>query len=642
MDLVRSRLTTLQSEFEILQIEETTPESISDLRDALVALKAMVDSLLARTDISREELDGLLAPIEELENSLSRVVLRVRIPHGLHQGSETAVYAGPGDIPLQTLLQEPSNEFAPLSATLTRRLSDPPSSAHTGDFRVKSISSDGANGFRVVYETDDIERTVSFLETDFDTPGCQNCYTKEDDDGVAYWLLENLGGTMEFRYMFPGRFSLLQDDINLRDYMSFGSRTRTVDLPTGEVTYVGYLDSDTYATDDPGQRERIRGVVNLTTDFGVGTIEGRIRHLEKRSSGANAYLELPETTHFTARDATLTDGRLLGALMGADLDANALSSESVGGYQGAILGEFYGPKGEEFGGVVSATSEEHNRVLGGTLRSKRLNPRVPSGSPTVMSAAIDRDYSASSTTLSDSSRVVSIQNDGASGLHVTFTFDGSSHRIHFEGRDYGADSRFPTMYFESDRNREFYLWDYTGGAFVDSPEFDYLNVSGWTVAEFESAGDDTPGFVARGPSVYGAATDALPADTATYTGRIYASSEPMDHADHSLRSTIRGSLSLTADFDAGTVGGTIDEIETRASGGSSFEATDGLITIESGAIAGSQFQAELTGQRGQAGFEGEMTGGFYGPDAMEVGGILKGTNSSDSSVVYGWFGGKKP
>ncbi|MCY4454068.1 MAG: transferrin-binding protein-like solute binding protein [Immundisolibacterales bacterium] len=641
LELVRSRLTTLQSAFEILEIEETTPDAISELKDALVALKAKVDSLLARTDISREELDELRAPIEELDNSLSRVVLQVRIPHGLHQGSETTTYAGPEDVPLQTLLQEPTNEFAPLSATLARRLSDPNSSAHTGDFRVKSISSDGANGFRVVYEVDDVERTVSFLETDFDTPGCRNCYTK-DDDGVGYWLLENRGGTMDFRYMFPGRFSLMQDDLNLRAYMSFGSRTKTVDLPTGEVTYVGYLDSDTYATDDPGQRERIRGIVNLTTDFGAGTMEGRIRHLEKRSSGENSYLELPETTHFAARDATLADGRLLGALAGVDLDANALSLESVRGYQGAVLGEFYGPKGEEFGGVVSATSEEHNRVLGGTLRSRRLNPRVPSASPTVVSTAIDRDYSASTTTLSDSSRVVSIQNDGASGLHVTFTFDGGSHRIHFEGRDYGANSGFPTMYFESDRNREFYLWDYTGGAFVDSPEFDYLNVSGWTVAEFESAGDDTPGFVARGPSVYGVATDALPAGTATYNGRIYASSEPMNHANHALRSTIRGSLSLTADFDAGTVRGTIDEIETRASGGSSFEATDGLITVESGAIAGSQLQADLTGQRGQAGFEGEMTGGFYGPDAMEIGGILKGTNTSDSSVVYGWFGGKKP
>lgn len=651
LDLVRSRLTTLQSAFESLEIEPTTPvalseeltpDAISELSDAIVALKAMVDSLLARTDISREVLDGLRTPIKELENTLSRVELRARIPNGLHQGSEITVDAGSEDASLQTLLQEPTNQFSPLSATLARSLSDPLGAAHTGDFRVKSISSDGADGFRVVYELDDVERTVTFLESDFDTPACQSCYTKEDDDDVAYWLLENRRGTIELRYMFAGRFSLLQDDLNLRDYMSFGPRTKTVNLPTGETTYVGYLDSDTYATDDPGQRERVRGFVNLTTDFGAGTIEGRIQHLEKRSSGENSYLELPGTTHFAVRDATLADGQFLGDLLGVDLDAGALGSESVRGYQGALLGEFYGPEGEEFGGVISATSDEHNRVLGGTLRSRRLNPRVPSGTPTVVSLAVDRDYSASSTSLSDSSRVASVRSDGASGLHVTYTIDGSGHRIHFEGRDYGADPRFPTMYFESARNHEYYLWDYTGGAFVDPPEFDYLNVSGWTVAEFESAGDDTPSFVARGPSVYGVATETLPPGTATYKGRIYASSEPMDHAEHALRSTIRGSLSLTADFDAGTVGGTVDEIETRASGASTFETTDGLITIETGAISGSQFEADLTGRRGQAGFEGEMTGQFFGPDATEVGGILKGTNTSDSSVVYGWFGGKQP
>ena len=506
VDLVRSQLTTMQAEFEILELDETTPDAVSELRDAIASLKAMVDSLLARTDTSRDELETLRTPIEELEDSLSRVELRVRIAHGLHQGSETTVYAGPEDDPLRTLLQESTNQFSPSSATLARRLNEPQGSGHTGDFHVKSISGDGANGFRVVYEMDDVERTVSFLETDFDTQACRDCYTKEDEDGAAYWLLEYDNGAIEFRYMFAGRFSRLHDDVNLRNYMSFGSRTETVDLPKGEATYVGYMNSDTYATDDPGRRERIRGVVNLSMDLRAGTMEGWIRHLAKWSSSENSYLDLPETTHLAVRDATLADGRLLADLVGIDLDRNALTPESLRGYHGAVLGEFYGPEAEEFGGVVNATSEEHDRVLGGTLRIRRLNPRVPLDATSVVSTAIDRDYAAASTTISDSSRVSSIQSDGASGVHVTYTIDGSDDRIHLEGRDYGADPRFPTMYFEVERNREIYFWDYTGAAFVDTPEFEYLNVAGWTVAEFESAGDDTPSFVARGPSVFGDTT----------------------------------------------------------------------------------------------------------------------------------------
>ena len=645
LDLVRSQVVAVQSRAVALQSalesDESAPDAVSELRDAIDALRTMVDSLLGRTDISREELQALLAPIDELENALSRVELKVRIPNGLHQGTGSTVYASAEDDTLRTLLLESTNQFTPLSATLRQSLGDPQSSAHTGDFRIKSIASDGANGLQVIYLTGDLERTVQFRESDFDTPGCRGCYTRKDEDGVTYWLLENKSGVLDFRYLFPGRFSLLDDDANLRNYMTFGPRTDAANLPAGTATYVGYMDSDTYAVDDPEQRGRIRGSVNLTTNFGEGTIEGQIRDLEKWSSSENSYLALPETTRFAIRDATLADGRLLAELVGEDSDVSATSSESVRGYEGTVLGEFYGPGGEEFGGVASATSEEHDSVLAGTLRSRRLNPRIPAGSPSVVSTAIDRDYSESSTTLSDSSRMASIRSDGASGMFLTYTIDGTDHRIHLEGRDYGANSRYSSMYFESARNREYFLWDYTGAAFVESPEFEYFNVSGWTVAEFDGADDATPSFVARGPAVYGVATDELPAGTARYDGRVYASSEPMNHTDHTLRSTMQGSLSLTADLDAGTVDGMIDAIEVRAAGDSDFAMTDGRIMVESGTIAGSRFVAELSGRQGQAGFEGEMDGRFYGPAATEVGGILEGTSSSSDSVVYGWFGGTK-
>ena len=54
---------------------------------------------------------------------------------------------------------------------------------------------------------------------------------------------------------------------------------------------------------------------------------------------------------------------------------------------------------------------------------------------------------------------------------------------------------------------------------------------------------------------------------------------------------------------------------------------------------GNQLTADLTGQQSQAGFTGDMTGQFFGPAAAEVGGILEGTNTGDSSVVHGYFGG---
>ena len=104
---------------------------------------------------------------------------------------------------------------------------------------------------------------------------------------------------------------------------------------------------------------------------------------------------------------------------------------------------------------------------------------------------------------------------------------------------------------------------------------------------------------------------------------------------------MQGSITLTANFDSGTVDGVIDDIEVRATGDSSFAATDGRIVVENGMISGSRFQADLSGRHGQAGFEGEMDGRFYGPAAPEVGGIFAGTSISSGSVVYGWFGGTK-
>lgn len=372
----------------------------------------MVESLLGRTDISREERQALRTPIDELEVSLSRVELRARIPHGLHQGTDASVYAHAGDDTLRTQLRDSTNRFSPLSATLRRSLDDPRSSARADDFRIKSISGDGANGFHIVYLVDDDEHTVHFRESDFDTPGCSGCYTREDENGVTCWLLENDSGVLEFEYLFPGRFSLSDDDTNLRNYMTFGPRTGTANLPTGTATYVGYMDSDTYEVDNPEQRGRIRGRLNLTTSFGAGTMEGRIRGLEKWSSSESSYLALPESTRFAIRDATLADGRLVADLVGMDTDASAPGTRTVRGYEGHVLGEFYGPGGEEFGSVASATSEEHETVLAGTLRSRRLNPRIPAGVLPVVSTAVDRDHAESATALLEDRLPSSVERSG--------------------------------------------------------------------------------------------------------------------------------------------------------------------------------------------------------------------------------------
>ena len=637
---------TAQAELDALRAEFGADEPMPSASAAVDSTDE--EDLTGQADATPDAWEALRARVDQLEDDLSRAELIARIPLGLHRGPETSVLAGSEEDTLAMLLQDALNRFAPLSATLRTDFSDPAYAARTGDFHVEAVTGDDTGGYQVLYRVGEDQRSVRFAVEDYDTPECAGCYWKEDPDGTAYWLTGYADQSFDFRYFFPGRFSVSVNDVGLRNYMTYGARTESADLRSGAATYVGYMYGDTYDMNDPDRRGRIRGTLNLTADFESGTVNGRIGALRFRPPGAALYADLPDTTRFDLRNARLADGQFVADLSGFDSDASAAGDTTVRGYEGTVLGEFYGPAAEESGGVLSARSEIHGRVLAGTLRSMRLNPRIPSGEPAIVSTAIDRDYTTSSTRPSDASRIASVESDGASGVIVTYDVDGTESAIHFEGGDcYGADPSYPAMYRVMHRegadSREYFLWDYTGSGFVLPPEFDYFNVSGWTVAEFGGADDESPTSVIRGPAVYGVATDPMPAGTAVYRGRMRAESEPMQDADHTSRTIITGDIVLIADLDNGTVGGTIDGIaELSLDDAADWADTDGLIVLRGGAIADGGFQADLRGGlQSLTGFAGRLDGRFFGPAAAETGGTIEGTDAASDSVVYGWFGGTK-
>ena len=67
------------------------------------------------------------------------------------------------------------------------------------------------------------------------------------------------------------------------------------------------------------------------------------------------------------------------------------------------------------------------------------------------------------------------------------------------------------------------------------------------------------------------------------------------------------------------------------------------LAIENGAIRGVELTADLRGAQGGATFNGDLAGRFFGPGAVEVGGVLDGTytDAQVANVVHGWFGGEK-
>ena len=66
------------------------------------------------------------------------------------------------------------------------------------------------------------------------------------------------------------------------------------------------------------------------------------------------------------------------------------------------------------------------------------------------------------------------------------------------------------------------------------------------------------------------------------------------------------------------------------------------MTISGGSIADSTFTADLTGTGDEdSRYEGDVSGQFFGPAAEEVGGVLEATHTGDSTILTGWFGGKR-
>ena len=189
-------------------------------------------------------------------------------------------------------------------------------------------------------------------------------------------------------------------------------------------------------------------------------------------------------------------------------------------------------------------------------------------------------------------------------------------------------------------DRQYYLWDVSDSFYADS-EFDYTNLAGWAITNYPAGSNNFGQSTSySGYMAYGTMTDVgeLPVGTASYNGRAFAQILPVDDTRGSARYSIRGDLSITANFAADTIDGSINGIEVRSPGDSGFSATSRVFNLGNGSITGNGFSADLT-ESGNASTSISMAGGFYGPSGEEVGGVLSGMMSE--GVVRGYFGGSR-
>ncbi len=592
-------------------------------KTVLAILYAGIWAMLVSCSSSKDDEPMAVMPSEPPET--------LTIPAGMSASEASPVYATNESDTIVALMRSAATVFAPLTSTLDRSPSEGTGTVLGEDFHIKSIASDGSGGFNVSYVVGEEERLVRFASADFEGPGCDdNTWCSQDDEGRRYWFW-NLSDQLEYTNAYGGSFPG-----GNRPYFVFGSRTESDNLPSGSASWFGRMYVQSYKQDNPSNDERLTmdGRILLTADFAQGDLTGRIQALRSRGDdGIYRALE-DSTSRFEISDGKMIDGQFVASLTGQG-DASVQGDGTVRGYEGNLLGEFYGPEANELGGVVNAKSDSHERVLAGHFTGDALNTTAGDKVPAIsVTTLVDRQNSSVSS--SDLVGVESVQRDGSGGFRVAYT----GRTVHLDASDLANDPVLPYGYHKRIGNKSYYLWD-TSNSFYTDPEFDYMNFAGWAITNYAAGSDDFSQSTSHsGYMAYGmpTAVGELPSGTASYSGRAFAQILPRNDTRGSARSLYRGDLSLTADFSADTIGGMIDGIEVRGPGQSSYQSSGRVWNIANGTISGNGLSADLI-ESGNVGTAVSMEGGFYGSNGEEVGGVLSGTVAE--GVVRGYFGGRQ-
>ena len=252
----------------------------------------------------------------------------------------------------------------------------------------------------------------------------------------------------------------------------------------------------------------MKGNLRLTANFDGSTLDGmifriRVRTRNQNDDGWNEWTALSDTTNFEMSDGQIVDGQFSATLTGVDSNAAAPADETVRGYEGGILGEFYGPAAEEVGGVLNAS--RNDRVMQGVFAGKHGDADAPSSatglnrsmaSPVYavntdhigdlldqgsrfapLSSVLRRDWYELSTAPANDSHIKTIASDGNNGFHVTYVVVGDERMIHFEEADYVAEDY--NFYTEVDGVEQTGAFDGTDKN-QGSSRYTYVDLSGFS------------------------------------------------------------------------------------------------------------------------------------------------------------------
>ena len=557
---------------------------------------------------------------------------------GLSKSLNEPVYSNDAnDIPFDQLILNSSNVFAPIS-TAFDRISGDPSTATSSDTAIKAISGDGDGGYYVTFVIDGEEWTQHYTKEHY-SPDEGGYFESKLEDSAPYYSsiwFERAGFTY-FNVLGGVSGSL---DPNIRPRFYFIAGVKTENLPNGTAEYVWDMYGQIWRNNDRSDRTHVSGVGVLRADFEQSTVNGEISNIRVRPQNSDSYSSL-EDNKFMIETGNISNSQFVANLIGTDSTSGSSGTQhsnevisSIQGFDGNVLGEFYGPQANEVGAVLNATRGD--AVLFGYMTGGPFNPTGPleQANSEPIDATILRDSSQGNTSVrhtDDSTRVESIQSDGGSGIILTYLVDGDQYTVQFEDNDLVELS----TYNKVSNNRDQWLWSNTNG--FSTPDFNYLNSYIFTSGVLDGTQYPISVFV------NGLQTDAenLPGGEATYLGRAWIDSWTDCCVFWRDRASTKGNLSLIANFGESKISGSMDDIEYRGNASSSFISVPNTnAVISEGTINGNLFNANLQGTGEMDEVSGVMSGAFYGPSAEEVGGVIK-TTSTTNSVGIGWFGGSR-
>ena len=215
----------------------------------------------------------------------------------------------------------------------------------------------------ITYVVGGVEETVSFTSADV---------VETYVNGVDFERMDGTWASAD--YSQEELVRLVTGAGQYRFYATAGIRTDADSLPSGTAEYSGYFRGDSYLSTDPGNTARVdyAGDISLMANFDEHTLSGSVDGIRSRSRDSSGtrlpWEDLPDTTGFMIHDGQIVDGQFTASLTGMDSNANAPMDMTVDGFEGGMLGEFYGPEAEEVGGVFNATRGD--RVLAGSFRAE--------------------------------------------------------------------------------------------------------------------------------------------------------------------------------------------------------------------------------------------------------------------------------